>query len=256
MKFFKYNIFIIIFIFIITNIHYSKTNEIYNTYINYPSKYMHTVDYIKKNKYCYFTFDDGPSLNTDYILDVLDKYNAKATFFVIYKPHYKNQYIKIINKGHNIGIHCTNHNKNIVYASFEKWLKDFNNIYNFVYETTGHKSTLYRFPFGSSNNAIPNELKTKIINYLHTNGIEYYDWNISSSDSTVGITIEEIKNNITSNISQRKVPLILMHDGASKIETVKSLPLILEELQIMGYQFQKLDNTVPPIQQKIHWDYK
>ena len=71
------------------------------------------------NKIAYLTFDDGPSKNTDKILEILDKYNIKATFFVV-GPSYtlKDNYLKtIISKGHEIAIHSYTHNYDYIYYS-------------------------------------------------------------------------------------------------------------------------------------------
>ncbi len=75
------------------------------------------------SKVCYLTFDDGPSDNTLLILDILERYNVKATFFVIGAS--KTEYLPLIaEKGHSIGIHSWTHNYSI-YRSVDSFFADF-----------------------------------------------------------------------------------------------------------------------------------
>lgn len=84
------------------------------------SKKAKTVKKTKFKKTAYLTFDDGPSVNTDKVLKILDKYKIKATFFVVGLNTDKaavNRLKKILKKGHNIGLHSMTHNYKQVYAS-------------------------------------------------------------------------------------------------------------------------------------------
>lgn len=96
----------------------------------------------------YLTFDDGPSDLTPEVLDLLDKYDAKATFFVVYTDdeEYTSYLKEIVDRGHTIALHSYSHDYNKIYKSVDAFLEDFEKVYNWVYEETGVRPTLFRFP--------------------------------------------------------------------------------------------------------------
>ena len=104
-------------------------------------------------KKAYLTFDDGPSINTDKVLDILDRYGIKATFFVVGKTDEdsKKRYKDIVNRGHNIGLHSLTHDYKQIYANLKAFKKDVYGIRDIVREYAGIDSKIYRFPGGSSN---------------------------------------------------------------------------------------------------------
>ena len=86
-------------------------------------------------KVVYLTLDDGPSKNTQAVLDILDKYNAKATFFVTgAMPEYKDMIKKAYDKGHTIGMHTYSHDYAKVYASVDAYFQDLDQIGQLVKE--------------------------------------------------------------------------------------------------------------------------
>ena len=105
----------------------------------------------KKIKTVYLTFDDGPSAHTDQILEILKKNNIKATFFVIGIGKNYNDYKKIIDHGHVLGLHTYSHEYKEVYANEESFFKDLYKIRDAVKSTTGLDVKITRFPGGSSN---------------------------------------------------------------------------------------------------------
>lgn len=206
-------------------------------------------------KAVYLTFDDGPSYLTASVLDILDQYQVKATFFVTYKPEYEAIYKEIVNRGHAIGIHTATHDYNVVYASYEQWLADFTLLYDYVYQVTGVKASVYRFPGGSCGSYCKaSNLKSQCVAYLSSLGMQYFDWNVVSGDGAV-VTAEESYNNVIGSINKRNLPVVLMHDGTNKETTVQALPSILQQLRDWGYTFDTLNANVAPIQQEGHWDY-
>lgn len=101
----------------------------------------------------YLTFDDGPSADiTPHILDILSEKNIKATFFVI---HYSDNNAELVKReaesGHTVALHGYTHSYSEVYASADACLENFRKIQEQVYETTGKKANIIRFPGGSSN---------------------------------------------------------------------------------------------------------
>lgn len=199
-------------------------------------------------KTVYLTFDDGPSDLTPQVLDLLDQYQAKATFFVVYKENKRyTQYLsEIVRRGHTLALHSYSHDYKKIYASTEAFLADYDKVYAWVYEETGQRPALYRFPGGSTNakKASASGIKAE----MARRGFSYYDWNVSSGDGSNLTTTENIIDNICSNVENFSFPVVLMHDGPGKEATLAALPTVLENLKNMGYSFESLNEHMEPIQ--------
>ena len=203
----------------------------------------------------YLTFDDGPSIYTDQILDILDDYDVKATFFVVGKETETaaEAMKEIVARGHTLGMHSYSHKYTEVYASMESFEEDFTKIHDLLYDTTGVESTVYRFPGGSSNTISRIDM-SDFAEYLDTQGVRFFDWNVSSGDGgRVLLSVDELVENVTSHIEQRETAIILMHDSADKPTTVEALPTIIENILALD------DTVILPITddtepvQHIHW---
>lgn len=206
--------------------------------------------YPPATKVCYLTFDDGPSDNTLKILDILDRYNAKATFFVIGTTG-KLDYVKQIHaKGHTVGLHTDTHqiyttNKNVnIYASSEAYFRDLDAISNKVEQLIGIKSKVIRFPGGSSN-AVSKKvcagIMTTLTRQVKAKGYAYFDWNVSSGDAESNkVPASKIVSNVLNASKNKDSICVLMHDTAVKTTTVQALPAIIEGLASMGYRFEGL----------------
>ena len=184
----------------------------------------------------YLTFDDGPSKNTNAILDILDDYNVKATFFVVGKtdPDSLAAMKRIVDEGHTIGMHSYSHKYAEIYASPEAFREDFSKIENLIYDTTGVEPKYYRFPGGSSNR-VSNIDMSEYIKYLNDNGIKYFDWNVASGDATTrAYSEDELVENVMKDVVKYKTSVVLMHDGNEKNATVRALPKMIEALQSKG----------------------
>ncbi len=207
-------------------------------------------------KTVYLTFDDGPSYLTADVLDILDEYNVKATFFVIYQPNYEEMYSEIVKRGHAIGVHSYSHVYSEIYASFPAWKEDFEKLYTYIYEETGVCPSVYRFPGGSMGTPAMNhpDVTNAAIDYLETLGIQYFDWNVSGVDGGYASTYE-IYTSVVDEITERNHPVILMHDGVEKENSLAALPDVLKQLTEWGYSFETLDADAPPIHQGSTWDY-
>lgn len=197
-------------------------------------------------KIVYLTFDDGPSANTKKILDILDKYNAKATFFVTGNGKKYNQYIKeAYEKGHTIGLHTYSHQYDEVYASVDAYFDDLNKIGQMVKEQIGFVPKYIRFPGGSSNTKSKHYCKglmSTLVTEVQNRGYQYYDWNADSTDAAGNNRpVSALVKNGTS--SQAKNINLLMHDTAAKSTTVDALPQIIEHYQKLGYTFKGIDDT-------------
>lgn len=183
----------------------------------------------------YLTFDDGPSDNTNQILDILEQYQVKATFFVVGKPKsYEPVYKRIVEDGHSIGMHSYSHKYGEIYESLDSFCEDVEKLQELIFERTGVVSKLYRFPGGSSNTVSQVEI-ADLVAYLEEQDIKYFDWNVSSLDATgADLSVDDIVENVTGNIQNYKNAIVLMHDANDKVLTVEALPIIIEKLQEMG----------------------
>jgi len=184
-------------------------------------------------KRIYLTFDDGPTPNTAKILDILEEYRDKATFFTIGNTSDEGQelYRRMIAGGHSLGIHSYTHKYGQIYASEEAYFEDFKRLSDYIYDVTGYRSRITRLPGGSSNTVSKVDMRS-LIGQLHKDGIKVYDWNISGRDAD-GSDPEpdEIAANVLAGIEKFDTAVVLLHDGYDKANTVEALPLILDELK-------------------------
>lgn len=196
------------------------------------------------------TFDDGPSANTDAILDILDDYGIKATFFVNGHEDFTDELVRIVQEGHAIGMHSYSHSYRNVYRSLDSFADDLYEIQTFIYETTGVNTNIYRFPGGSSNN-VSNVSMSDCIHYLEAKGIEYYDWNVSASDAVSGgAGVSTIVNNVMGEVYRTDADtiIILLHDSGDKRTTVEALPIIIERIADMNnVAFVPITEDIVPI---------
>lgn len=192
-----------------------------------------TMEYERK---VYLTFDDGPSRNTDDILDILKQYNVKATFFVLGKTDEQSKalYQRIVAEGHTLGMHSYSHKYEEIYASKENFVKDLTDLQEYLYEVTGGWPRYYRFPGGSSNTVSKVEMQ-ELIAYLNDNDIVYFDWNVSSGDAvSEQLPVETIIKNCTVSLDAQLESVILLHDAAEKDSTVEALPEIISQIRMRG----------------------
>lgn len=183
----------------------------------------------------YLTFDDGPSIYTQDILEILDRYDVKATFFVVGKESdaEKEALTMIVDGGHTLGMHSFSHKYAEIYQSPEDFAEDFVRLQSYLYEVTGVESMIYRFPGGSSNTVSDIDMG-EFVDYLESQGVQYYDWNISSGDAArTLLSVDTLVRNCTSGIEGNDTSIILMHDSADKPTTVEALPIIIEKILAM-----------------------
>lgn len=198
-----------------------------------------------EEKVVYLTFDDGPSENTKKILDILDRYDAKATFFVTGNSQEFNKYItEANNKGHTIGLHTYCHDYKKIYSSVDAYFEDLQKISDMVEQLTGEKTPYIRFPGGSSNTVSKKYcpgIMTTLSKEVIERGYQYYDWNADSTDASGNnVAVNKLVANGTSSSANNIV--MLSHDTSAKNTTVEALPAIIEHYQSLGYKFKGIDN--------------
>jgi len=183
----------------------------------------------------YLTFDDGPSENTGAILDILQEYDVKATFFVTGQQalSHPERYREIAERGHTLGMHSYSHKYSEIYKTVDDFGEDLLLLQTFLEDTTGVTPSYYRFPGGSSN-TVSKMPMSQLCDYLTDNGITYFDWNVSSKDAVSPMRpAQEIVRNCTQNLENFDNAVILLHDAANKTSTVEALPEIIEYILAM-----------------------
>lgn len=123
-------------------------------------------------KVVYLTFDDGPSDNTDALLDVLAEYNVKATFFVNGYEGYEEALNRIVNEGHTLALHTYTHDYAHVYESVESFSQEVESLQDYLEKVTGTRPYIFRFPGGSSNSQAPLPI-SQYIDYLNKNNLVF-----------------------------------------------------------------------------------
>ena len=214
----------------------------------------HYINFVPHKRDCtaYLTFDDGPSENTDAILDILDYYGVKATFFVIYHKDMEDKYKAIVNAGHTIALHSYTHDYSKVYAGESSFFDEMNRIGDYIYQQTGVRTKLMRFPGGSSNTVsrkYSKELMEVLKKSVKERGYVYQDWNVDSCDAEKANTApQRLLYNVRTSLGDKKTAVILMHDsGSNTATTVQALPEIIEFFYSNGYSMEKMNMTTEEV---------
>lgn len=208
----------------------------------------------ENRKKIYLTFDDGPSSNTDEILDILKAYDVKATFFVVGKTDEASRkaYRRIVEEGHTLGMHSYSHSYEDIYASEEDFQADMKKLQEYLYELTGVWPRFYRFPGGSSN-TVSNIDMQKLADWLTDQGVTYFDWNVASGDAVSReLPAETLLANCLAGIRNQQSCVVLMHDAANKDTTVEALPEIISEIRLQeDAVFLPITDDTVPVQHTI-----
>ncbi len=175
------------------------------------------------------TFDDGPHKKyTEEILDILDKYNVKATFFVVgvCAEKYPEIIAREIASGHEIGnhtyshIHLRNTSESVLAGEIDKTEQ-------LLFENNGYSTTLFRPPEGVCNDTV--RAVTKDMNY------SLVLWTVDTKD-WVPVSCDSIVNTVLKNVDGGEI--ILMHDYVvGKSNTPDALRIIIPALLEKGYSF-------------------
>lgn len=212
-----------------------------SVYLFYASYYIGSGVYIKaqcsvatKEKEVFLTFDDGPSNHTMAVLDVLERHQAKAIFFLIGKNAEENPELvkQIVAKGHQIGNHSYCHKGTFPLMSSNNIAEDICHCNQILTDITGQAPTLFRPPFGVTNPLIASGLKKTKIDF-HTIG-----WNIRSFDTMEGGT-EKILRRITDQLLPGSI--ILLHDRMAF--SAELLDQLLTKIESEGWKVGTLRSS-------------
>ncbi len=212
----------------------------------YPDMYVTAPSsYVREKGTVYLTFDDGPNENTNDKLTILRNRGVKATFFVVpdRSPTCTQRLKDIVAGGHAIGVHSASHDYEKIYASVEAFLADFYEAWDIIYDATGVKTQIFRFPGGSKND-FNVDTRDAIIKEMTRRGFRYYDWNVDSGDAA-GADWSQMHNSVPSDIEDMYRSFVLMHD---KVSTTYVLDDIIGVLQNGGYKFDKINDDTQPTQ--------
>lgn len=200
---------------------------------------------VPTQKVIYLTFDDGPCANTPYILELLDKYGAKATFFIIAKENDYNYLLPEMEaQGHSIGVHCHDHSYGTIYASEEAYFNDFMTAQSIYFENLGHYASISRFPGGgaTANSYFARTVDggfEQIEQRLLDMGVRYFDWNIQESETSTIDTFYTFRN----NSPKHEMPIFLQHDARDY--SIAALEEMLKWGTENGYEFCAITDTTP-----------
>ena len=209
-----------------------------------PAPLPETVE--PDEKTIYLTFDDGPGPYTDDLLDLLQAYNVKATFFVTcLNEKYQDMVGRAANEGHSIGVHTASHNYRAIYAGEDAFFQDFNAVEEMIKEQTGAYTSLCRFPGGSSNtvSSFNPGIMTRLAKAVTDMGYQYFDWNVSSGDAGETTDTNQVAANIINGCTGRKASVVLQHD--IKDYSVAAVEQVINWGLSNGYTFRPLDLTSP-----------
>ena len=199
--------------------------------------------YSSDTKRAFLTFDDGPSSNTQPILDILKEKGIKATFFVLGSNVEKapETVKRIYEEGHFIANHGYSHVYTSIYQSPQTVLDEYNRCNQLVRDAIGeqeYNSHLFRFPGGFVGGQYA-EIKNQAKDLLLQNNIVHADWNALNGDSeTKEPTVDFELQRIADTTCDKQSVVILMHDAEAKKVTVEALPNIIDYLKGQGYEFK------------------
>lgn len=201
------------------------------------------------DKVVYLTFDDGPYKYTGRLLDILDKYGVKATFFVTNQfPAYQNMIGETHRRGHTIALHTYTHNYANIYSSEDAYYNDLSLIHNLCVSQTGVTPTIVRFPGGTNNKVSMKHcagIMTALTQSISYHGYLYSDWNVSSGDAGGTTSREQVAANVIAGMQKNNVSIVLQHDIKSfSVEAVDDI--IFWGLE-NGYTFLPMTDTTPMV---------
>jgi peptidoglycan/xylan/chitin deacetylase (PgdA/CDA1 family) len=191
----------------------------------------------------YLTFDDGPSNVSDQLMDILNIYQMKATFFMV-GPEIK-EYPEVVKRMHKEGfglaLHGITHDVGKIYGSQSAPAEEMIENQEILENITGVSSDIIRLPYGS----IP--YLTEGMRYiLDQNAFNVWDWNVDSRDWELKDEryVQHTIQGIQKKVQAGETPVVLLHD---KQETIKYLPELLSYIKRQGYKTKVLTNDMPPL---------
>lgn len=175
------------------------------------------------------------------ILDILDQYDVKTTFFMVkfWAEKFPEDVLEISKRGHEIGNHSSTH-PNMSNLSREDMTKELQGASDVIEKITGKKPVLFRPPFGAYSN--------DLLQLCEDNGYYVIQWDVDSLDWK-DITAEQIVDRVTRNVKPGSI--ILFHNNAEYVEDY--LPAILDRLKSKGYTIVPIGQLI--LKENYHMDH-
>lgn len=217
----------------------------------YPDLYAQPAEHnsVDLEKVAYLTFDDGPSKRTPELLEILERYDVKATFFVVGKDSEegRQRLRDIAAAGHTLGIHSYTHDYETIYDSVESFLDDFAREYALIQEATGVSPQIFRFP-GGSINAYNGHIYQEIISEMTRRGFVYFDWNRQTGEAVLNdVSARTLAENALDRVSSMRRVFLLSHDNPCFANVAEALPCIIDGYREAGFTFDALTPEVKPV---------
>nr|WP_249316984.1 polysaccharide deacetylase family protein [Bacillus sp. FJAT-50079] len=196
-------------------------------------------------KVVYLTFDDGPHSSSEKLLQILKKYDAKATFFML-EPNmnmHANAVKLMVEEGHTVGVHGVSHTVAKIYKSPASFIAEMQQAINRVEELTNVHTRLIRAPYGSKP-YVTAPFRTAI----DQEHLLMWDWNIDSTDwkLTNGSYVQNVIEQIEQLVNKQPL-VILLHEKQSTIDHIEKLLIYLQD---NGYEMKSIYEDMEPIQFK------
>lgn len=212
--------------------------------------YMNRVQPVNAavNQYkVYLTLDDGPSANTEKVLDILKENNIKATFFVVdqTEDYEVSLYQRIITEGHSLGLHSYTHDTKKIYESGDNYIEDFERLRDHIFAETGVSPKISRMVGGSHSKHCPEIVRVQVVDYFTDNGYACYDWDIDPLDSGAHVLpADTIAQNIIKAAEKKPNQdlVILLHDDGVRKTLPDALKIIIPYFNERNFVFDTLDS--------------
>lgn len=197
----------------------------------------------------YLTFDDGPTANTALILDALKAAKVQASFFVNGRPEGAALCRRIVKEGHRLGNHTWSHDYAKIYASVTAFVDDTEKLEAWMAAQGLAPTKSYRFPGGAKNEIAARlagpDLTGKISAALADRGYRFFEWNVAVGDGESGpdnvqLSSKEIRKAVASQVRNKRIAVILLHDGPGHGTTAKAVPGIIADLKKAGFTLEAL----------------
>lgn len=226
-------ILLVILILFISIIYTSYSNNISIVEVFYEKRELPIYSVETDEKKISISFDAAwGDEYTREILDILDKYQVKTTFFLVgfWIDKYPELVKEISERGHDVGNHSTNH-PYMSKLSEEQILKELNTTGNKIKDITGKTPILFRPPYGDYND--------RLIRTCMENGYYVIQWDVDSLDWKE-LGIQPVVDRVTRNVNNGSI--VLFHNNAKYV--IEYLPLVLEKLQGEGYEIVPISELI------------
>lgn len=215
-----------------------------------------TSSFIDKQYTIYLTFDDGPSANTEKVLDVLQSENVPGTFFVIGVTDEQGiaLYNRILSEEHSLGLHSYAHDMQGVYRNITVFQEDFSRLERWVYACTGETLSICRMVGGSYSMYCKGTVREQILAFFARNGYACYDWDIDAKDSgAYALPAARLAQNVIDGARKRPNQdlIILLHDDPLRTTLADALTIIIPYFKEQGYTFDVLTKDTESLKRML-----